>query len=78
MGLIALDARVGGLRPEVSQTRFPETAIRAYPARYVSPWTMKDGAVVTIRPIRPRMSRPWPGSTRRSPSAASTCAISIS
>src|SRR5206468_6348728 len=31
----------------------PRTAIRAYPTRYQSPWTMKDGNVVTIRPIRP-------------------------
>jgi len=28
-------------------------AIRAYPARYIAPWTMKDGGVVNIRPIRP-------------------------
>jgi acetyltransferase len=26
---------------------------RAYPAKYVSPWKMKDGTGVTIRPIRP-------------------------
>jgi len=31
----------------------PKSAIRAYPTRYVAPWTMKDGAVVSIRPIRP-------------------------
>jgi acetyltransferase len=39
--------------PEVSQSDIPKAAIRAYPARYVSPWTMKDGTQVTIRPIRP-------------------------
>jgi len=52
-GLIALDARVVVYGPEVSQDEIPKTAIRAYPTRYVSPWTMKDGGVVTIRPIRP-------------------------
>jgi acetyltransferase len=39
--------------PEVKQEDLPKTAIRAYPTRYVSPWTMKDGNTVTIRPIRP-------------------------
>jgi acetyltransferase len=52
-GLIALDARVVVHGPEVSQSDIPKAAIRAYPTRYVSPWTMKDGAAVTIRPIRP-------------------------
>ncbi len=28
-------------------------ANRPYPTQYVSPWTMRDGIVVTIRPIRP-------------------------
>jgi acetyltransferase len=28
-------------------------AIRPYPLQYVSPWIMKDGTQVTIRPIRP-------------------------
>jgi acetyltransferase len=31
----------------------PKPQPRAYPARYVSEWTMKDGTRVTIRPIRP-------------------------
>jgi acetyltransferase len=52
-GLIALDARVVVYGPEVSQDQIPMAAIRAYPARYVAPWTMKDGGVVNIRPIRP-------------------------
>lgn len=30
----------------------PKSAIRPYPADYVSTWTMKNGTVVTIRPIR--------------------------
>jgi acetyltransferase len=52
-GLIALDARVVVHGPEVQLDQIPKTAIRAYPARYVAPWTMKDGGQVTIRPIRP-------------------------
>src|SRR5262249_28005473 len=31
----------------------PKPAIRPYPTQYVSDWTMKDGTIVTIRPIRP-------------------------
>jgi len=52
-GLIALDARVVVHGPEVTLDQVPKTAIRAYPTRYVAPWTMKDGNAVTIRPIRP-------------------------
>jgi acetyltransferase len=51
--LIALDARVVVHGPEVTADKLPKTAIRAYPSRYVSDWTMKDGQKVTIRPIRP-------------------------
>ncbi len=52
-GLIALDARVVVHGPEVTLDQIPKTAIRAYPSRYVSSWTTKDGTPVTIRPIRP-------------------------
>jgi acetyltransferase len=52
-GLIALDARVVVHGPEMELDQIPKTAIRAYPARYVGGWTMKDGTQVTIRPIRP-------------------------
>ena len=41
-GLIALDARVVVHGPEVTLEQVPKTAIRAYPTRYVAPWTMKD------------------------------------
>jgi acetyltransferase len=51
--LLALDARVVVHGPEVKQADLPKTAIRAYPAKYVSKWTMKNGEEVTIRPIRP-------------------------
>lgn len=52
-GLIALDARVVVHGPEVTLDQVPRTAVRAYPTRYQSPWTLKDGTAVTIRPIRP-------------------------
>jgi acetyltransferase len=37
----------------VRDDEIPTPAIRPYPTRYVSDWTMKDGTRVTIRPIRP-------------------------
>jgi acetyltransferase len=37
----------------VSREQIPQAAVRAYPSRYVAPWTMKDGGQVTMRPIRP-------------------------
>jgi acetyltransferase len=51
--LVALDARIVVHGPEVSKDQLPKLAIRPYPNRYVSMWTMKDGADVLIRPIRP-------------------------
>jgi acetyltransferase len=52
-GLMALDARVVVHGLDAAETEIPKTAIRPYPTRYVSPWTLKDGTAVTIRPIRP-------------------------
>jgi acetyltransferase len=52
-GLIALDARVVVHGPQVTLEQIPRTAVRAYPTRYISAWTTKDGTPVTIRPIRP-------------------------
>src|SRR5580658_6509045 len=51
--LVALDARIVVHGPEVSKEQLPKLAIRPYPTRYVSTWTMKDGSDVLIRPIRP-------------------------
>jgi len=51
--LVALDARIVVHGPETGQDELPKLAIRPYPSRYVSTWTMKDGAEVLIRPIRP-------------------------
>jgi acetyltransferase len=52
-GLMAVDARIVVHGLEVTREQIPQAAVRAYPSRYVSPWTMKDGGQVTIRPIRP-------------------------
>jgi acetyltransferase len=52
-GLLALDARVVLHDPAVPDATLPRPAIRPYPDALVSPWTMRDGTAVTIRPIRP-------------------------
>jgi len=51
--LLALDARIVLHPSAVTRDQLPKPAIRPYPLRYVSSWTMKDGTEVTIRPIRP-------------------------
>ena len=51
--LIALDARVILHGPDVGEDALPPLAIRPYPAQYVTPWKLRDGTAVTIRPIRP-------------------------
>jgi acetyltransferase len=51
--LIALDARVILHDPEMTEDKLPRLAIRPYPTSYITPWKMKDGTAVTIRPIRP-------------------------
>ncbi|QKQ74881.1 bifunctional acetate--CoA ligase family protein/GNAT family N-acetyltransferase [Nostoc sp. TCL240-02] len=51
--LIALDARIILHEPNVKQNELPKLAIRPYPTKYISQWTMKDGTPVIIRPIRP-------------------------
>jgi acetyltransferase len=51
--LLALDARIVLHDPDTVEEGLPKPAIRPYPAQYVSPWTMKDGTQVMIRPIRP-------------------------
>ncbi|MGB7876947.1 MAG: GNAT family N-acetyltransferase, partial [Anaerolineales bacterium] len=49
-GLLALDARVV-IHEVKDESQLPRLAIRPYPARYIAPWTMKDGTEVTIRPV---------------------------
>ncbi len=51
-GLLALDARVV-IHEATEESQLPRLAIRPYPAKYIAPWTMKDGTAVVIRPIRP-------------------------
>ena len=51
--LVALDARVVVHGPEVTEDQLPKHAVRPYPSEYVSPWKLRDGTEVTIRPIRP-------------------------
>ena len=51
--LIALDARVVLHDPQTEEEDLPRTAIRPYPAQYVSDEEALDGAQVRVRPIRP-------------------------
>ena len=51
--MLALDARIVLYGSTVTLDQLPKPAIRPYPSQYVSPWIMKDGTPVTIRPIRP-------------------------
>jgi acetyltransferase len=51
--LLALDARVVVQTADVTEDKLPRTAIRPYPTQYVAFWKLNNGALVTIRPIRP-------------------------
>jgi acetyltransferase len=57
-GLLALDARMVLFGHEIKDEELPHPAIRPYPIEYVSPWTTRDGSVVTIRPIRAEDENP--------------------
>jgi acetyltransferase len=50
---LALDARIVLHDPSTPEKDLPRPAIRPYPSQYVSEWTTKNGASVTIRPICP-------------------------
>jgi acetyltransferase len=52
-GCIALDARVVLHESSVRDEDLPKLAIRPYPSEYIFQTTLKDGNVVTVRPIRP-------------------------
>ena len=52
-GLYALDIRIALHESSSTPEALPKPAIRPYPLQYVTPWRMKDGTPVTIRPIRP-------------------------
>jgi acetyltransferase len=38
---------------KLSEDELPRQAIRPYPTHYASPWTLHDGTLIIIRPIRP-------------------------
>ena len=52
--LSVLDARMI-IDPKVSDLgqAYPHLVIMPYPSKYVTPWRLKDGTEVTLRPIRP-------------------------
>ncbi len=52
-GMVALDARIVLHPPDRRAEDLPRLAIRPYPTQYVTPWKLRDGTPVTIRPIRP-------------------------
>jgi len=51
--IVALDARVLLHSADTDESQLPQLVIRPYPAQYISPFRMKNGATVRIRPIRP-------------------------
>ncbi|MCP2727386.1 bifunctional acetate--CoA ligase family protein/GNAT family N-acetyltransferase [Limnofasciculus baicalensis] len=51
--LLALDARIILHESDIDENQLPKLAIRPYPTQYATPWTMKNGISITIRPIRP-------------------------
>lgn len=51
--IIGLDARVILHPADLSGDQLPQLAIRPYPVQYQSPWVLRDGTPVVIRPIRP-------------------------
>ncbi|MBI3869819.1 MAG: bifunctional acetate--CoA ligase family protein/GNAT family N-acetyltransferase [Verrucomicrobia bacterium] len=51
--MLSLDARIVLHPPSCREEELPRLAIRPYPARYIKPWKLRDGAWATIRPIRP-------------------------
>jgi acetyltransferase len=52
-GLMVLDARVILHPSKLKEEQIPRPSIRPYPAQYIKPQKMKNGARVIIRPIRP-------------------------
>lgn len=51
--ILALDARIVLHGPSIPEAALPRLAIRPYPQEYASTWQLKDGTVLTLRPIRP-------------------------
>jgi acetyltransferase len=51
--LIALDARIILHEPTLKESELPRPAIRPYPSEYIKSVSLKNGAPLTVRPIRP-------------------------
>jgi acetyltransferase len=51
--ILALDARIILHESSIAEAALPRLAIRPYPQEYASTWQLKDGTVLTLRPIRP-------------------------
>ena len=51
--ILALDARIVLHGSSIPEAALPRLAIRPYPQEYASTWQLKDGTVLTLRPIRP-------------------------
>jgi acetyltransferase len=51
--MLALDARIVLHDQNVREENLPRLAIRPYPQQYSSKWQLRNGAPITIRPIRP-------------------------
>jgi acetyltransferase len=51
--IVALDARVLLYEKGTDEAKLPKLAIRPYPSEHSSRWATKDGAQLTLRPIRP-------------------------
>jgi acetyltransferase len=51
--MLALDARIVLHPPGTREEDLPRLAIRPYALGYITPWKLRDGTSVTIRPIRP-------------------------
>jgi len=51
--MLALDARIVLHDQSATKEDLPRLAIRPYPQQYSSPWKLREGASIIIRPIRP-------------------------
>ncbi len=51
-GVMAVDARIVVARQRPLEARYAHMAIHPYPADLVKPWQLRDGTMLTIRPIR--------------------------
>ncbi len=51
--VIALDARVVLNDPKTDKATWPKPVIRPYPSQYITQFKLKDGTLLTLRPIRP-------------------------